>query len=63
MKNKYTVVLNTDYGYYTYKVESDSVIAAQKIAQDHYSRSYAAAENGHSDVSVVITIEGWPKTH
>lgn len=63
MKNKYTVVLNTGYGYYTYRVESASVVEARKEAKQNYSNSYAAIEHGDSDASVVVTIEGWPKTY
>ncbi|AWQ43100.1 hypothetical protein [Enterobacter hormaechei] len=63
MNNKYTVVLNTGYGYYTYQVESASLVEARKKAKENYSNSYAAIENGDSDASVVVTIEGWPKTY
>lgn len=44
-------------------VESASLVEARKKAKENYSNNYAAIENGDSDSSVVVTIEGWSKTY
>lgn len=54
---KYTVILNTDYGFYTYRVEADSRAVAEMKAENNFKASYAN-ESGASAVSVVAVFDG-----
>lgn len=53
---KFTVVLNTNYGYYEYQVKAADFASAAKYAKDLH-------EPGENDeVAVAVTIKGWPDT-
>lgn len=53
----YTVILNTDYGFYTYRVNADSRAVAEMTAEKNFKTSYAN-EDGKSAVSVVAVFDG-----
>lgn len=56
MKN-YTVILSTDYGFYTYRVEAENRSGAELKAELNFKNSYAN-ESGSGMVSVVAVFDG-----
>lgn len=53
---KFTVILNTNYGYYEYQVKAVDFVEAKRKAKNLH-------EEGEDDeVCVVAAITGWPKT-
>ena len=53
---KFTVILNTDYGYYHYNVKAKDFLDAEIKGKDCHEQ-----RDGEEDVSVVAIIPGWPK--
>lgn len=56
---KFTVVLNTDHGYFDLQVKAKDYIDAKKIAKDNFSHGECDDEDFNESVAVVIV--GWPE--
>jgi len=56
---KFTVVLNTDRGYFDLQVKAKDYIDAKRVAKDNFSHGECDDEDWNASAAVVIV--GWPE--
>lgn len=61
--SKFTVILNTDYGYFHWRIEAKDPSVAKEEAIKKQKESLAHYDHdGDQDISVVMAFKGWPES-